>query len=163
VLTETPKILEKAPTLAAAVDVPPRALLPTNIEPNGANLALLPALASLFLYCGILVAAEHHKQKAAGTSTNVEQKVTVLHVGGKAGAIKWDVAQYKNKDAAAGSNAKFAPLGSMLVGVRARGVTATAAAAVGEFSKILGVSVSTKMAGNTIKAIYTKNTKGTVD
>jgi hypothetical protein len=50
VLTATPKILEKAPTLAAAVDVPPRALLPTNIEPNGANLALLPALASLFLY-----------------------------------------------------------------------------------------------------------------
>jgi hypothetical protein len=27
---------------------------------------------------GILVAAEHHKQKAAGTSTNVEQKVTLL-------------------------------------------------------------------------------------
>jgi hypothetical protein len=51
----------------------------------------------------------------------------------------------------------------MLVGVRARGITATAAAAVGEFSKILGVSVSTKMAGNTIKAIYTKNTMGTVD
>jgi hypothetical protein len=50
----------------------------------------------------------------------------------------------------------------MLVGVRARGITATAAAAVGEFSKILGVSVSTKMAGNTIKAIYTKNTMGTV-
>ena len=112
---------------------------------------------------GILVAAEHHKQKAAGTSTNVEQKVTLLHVGGKVGAVKWDVAQYKNKDAAAGSNAKFAPLGSMLVGVKARGVTATAAAAVGDFSKILGVSVSSKMAGNTIKAIYTKNTKGTVD
>jgi hydrogenase/urease accessory protein HupE len=49
---------------------------------------------------GILVAAEHHKQKAAGTSTNVEQKVTLLHVGGKVGAVKWDVAQYKNKDAA---------------------------------------------------------------
>jgi hypothetical protein len=112
---------------------------------------------------GILVAAEHHKQKAAGTSTNVEQKVTLLHVGGKVGAVKWDVAQYKNKDAAAGSNAKFAPLGSMLVGVKARGVTATAAATVGDFSKILGVSVSSKMAGNTIKAIYTKNTKGTVD
>jgi hypothetical protein len=45
-----------------------------------------------------------------------------------------------NKDAAADLNAKFAPLGSMLVGVRARGITATAAAAVGEFSKILGVS-----------------------
>jgi hypothetical protein len=48
---------------------------------------------------GILVAAEHHKQKAVGT--NVEQKVTLLHVGGKVGAVKWDVAQYKNKDAAA--------------------------------------------------------------
>ena len=112
---------------------------------------------------GILVAAEHHKQKAAGTSTNVEQKVTLLHVGGKVGAVKWDVAQYKNKDAAADHNAKFAPLGSMLVGTSARGVTATAVAAVGHFSKILGVSVSTKMAGNTIKAIYTKNTMGTVD
>jgi hypothetical protein len=51
----------------------------------------------------------------------------------------------------------------LLVGTSARGVTATAAAAVGDFSKILGVSVSTKMAGNTIKAIYTKNTMGTVD
>jgi hypothetical protein len=39
---------------------------------------------------GILVAAEHHKQKAAGT--NAEQKVTLLHVGGKVGAVKWDVA-----------------------------------------------------------------------
>jgi hypothetical protein len=57
--------------------------------------------------------------------------------------------QYKNKDAAADHNAKFAPLGSMLVGTSARGVTATAAAAVGDFSKILGVSVSTKMAGKT--------------
>jgi hypothetical protein len=45
------------------------------------------------------------KQKAAGTSTNVEQKVTLLHVGGKVGAVKWDVAQYKNKDAAADLNA----------------------------------------------------------
>jgi hypothetical protein len=51
----------------------------------------------------------------------------------------------------------------MLVGKSARGGTSTAAASVGAFSKILGVSVSTKMAGNTIKAIYTKNTKGTVD
>jgi hypothetical protein len=75
-----------------------------------------PKISAKGTFGGILVAAEHHKQKAAGTSTNVEQKVTVLHVGGKAGAIKWDVAQYKNKDANAGSNAKFAPLGSMLVG-----------------------------------------------
>ena len=112
---------------------------------------------------GILVAAEHHKQKAAGTSTNVEQKVTLLHVGGKVGAVKWDVAQYKNKDAAAAHNAKFAPLGSMLVGTKARGVTATAIANTGMFSKILGASVSAKMAGNTIKAIYTKNTIGAND
>jgi hypothetical protein len=38
-------------------------------------------------------------------------------------AVKWDVAQYKNKDAAADHNAKFAPLGSMLVGTSARGVS----------------------------------------
>jgi hypothetical protein len=84
----------------------------------------------------------------------------LYYLPGKVGTVKWDVAQYKNKDAAAGLNAKFAPLGSMLVGPSARGVTATAAGAVGEFSKILGVAVSTKMAGNTIKAIYTKNTMG---
>jgi hypothetical protein len=50
VLTETPKILENSPTAAAAVAVIPRALTPTSIEPNGANLALEPAAASLFLY-----------------------------------------------------------------------------------------------------------------
>ncbi|VVH64463.1 hypothetical protein BSPLISOX_843 [uncultured Gammaproteobacteria bacterium] len=105
---------------------------------------------------GILVAAEHHKQKAAGT--NAEQKVTLLHVGGKVGAVKWDVAQYKNKDVAAGTNAKLAPLGSMLVGGGARGGTATAVANVNDFSKILGVAVSAKVAGNTLKVIYTKNT-----
>ncbi|CAB5498893.1 hypothetical protein AZO1586I_406 [Bathymodiolus thermophilus thioautotrophic gill symbiont] len=110
---------------------------------------------------GISVAAEHHKQKAVGT--NAEEKVTLLHVGGKVGTVKWDVAQYKNKDAAAGSNAKFSPLGSMLVGTKARGITATAAADTGQFSKILGASISTKVAGSTIKAIYTKNTHGAAD
>jgi hypothetical protein len=33
----------------------------------------------------------------------------------------------------------------------------------GQFSKILGASVSTKVAGNTLKVIYTKNTMGVTD
>ncbi len=110
---------------------------------------------------GISVAAEHLKQKAVGI--NAEEKVTLLHVGGKVGTVKWDVAQYKNKDAAAGGNAKFSPLGSMLVGVKARGITATAAANTGQFSKILGASISSKVAGSTIKVIYSKNTLGVAD
>jgi hypothetical protein len=75
------------------VAVPPRALGPTSIEPNGANLAFnnpkakWTNLSAKGTFGGILVAAEHHKQKAAGTSTNVEQKVTLLHVGGKVGAV----------------------------------------------------------------------------
>ena len=110
---------------------------------------------------GILVAAEHFKKKSV--NGDVPEKVTLLYVGGKAGAIKWDVAQYKNEDSDAGDNAKFAPLGSMLVGASARGGTQTAVATVGDFSKILGVALSTKVAGNTIKAIYTKNTLGAAD
>jgi hypothetical protein len=35
----------------------------------------------------------------------------LLHIGGKAGPIKWDVAQYKNRNVSVG-NAKLAPLGS---------------------------------------------------
>jgi hypothetical protein len=54
---------------------------------------------------GILVAAEHFKKKSV--NGDVPEKVTLLHVGGKAGAIKWDVAQYKNEDSDAGDNAKF--------------------------------------------------------
>jgi hypothetical protein len=54
---------------------------------------LIKNLSAKGTFGGILVAAEHHKQKAAGTSANVEQKVTLLHVGGKVGAVKWDVAQ----------------------------------------------------------------------
>ena len=110
---------------------------------------------------GISVAAESFTKKAQGTSA--KQKVTLIHVGGKANGIKWDVAQYKNKDAVAGSNAKFAPLGSMLVGKSARGGTNTAAANAGDFSKILGVAASTKFAGNTVKAILTKPTLGAND
>jgi hypothetical protein len=40
----------------------------------------------------------------------------------------------------------------MLIGTRARGSTQTAAANVDDFSKILGVALSTKAAGATIKA-----------
>ncbi len=46
----------------------------------------------------------------------------------------------------------------MLIGKGARGGTTTAAANVGQFSKILGLAVKTKLAGNTVKAIFTKNT-----
>jgi hypothetical protein len=113
---------------------------------------------------GISVAAESWKKKAQNGVA--KKSISLIHVGGKAGAIKWDVAQYKNKGALASAdddNAKFAPLGSMLIGKEARGRTATAAVNAGEFSKILGVAVSTKFAGNTIKAIYTKNTFGAAD
>jgi hypothetical protein len=37
-----------------------------------------------------------------------EGTITLLHVGGKVGTVKWDVAQYKNKDLVSGGNAKFA-------------------------------------------------------
>ncbi len=111
---------------------------------------------------GISVAAEHLKQKSVNSSVT-EGTITLLHVGGKVGTVKWDVAQYKNKDAVPGDNAKFAPLGSMLVGKKARGITATAAADTGEFSKILGASISAKVAGSTIKVIYSKNTLGAAD
>ena len=111
---------------------------------------------------GISFAAEYLKQKSV--NGNAEEKVTLLNIGGgKVSGIKWDIAYYKNKDANADDNARFAPLGSMLIGKKARGRTVTAAANAGEFSKILGVAVSTKMAGNTIKAIYTKNTYGASD
>ncbi|VVH51013.1 hypothetical protein BPUTSESOX_1778 [uncultured Gammaproteobacteria bacterium] len=112
---------------------------------------------------GILVAAEHHKQKSVTVPSVAEGTITLLHVGGKVGTVKWDVAQYKNKDLVSGDNAKFAPLGSMLVGTKARGITATAAANAGDFSKILGASISAKVAGSTIKVIYTKNTLGATD
>ncbi|CAB5508121.1 hypothetical protein [uncultured Gammaproteobacteria bacterium] len=113
-------------------------------------------------FAGISVAAEHFKRKSV--NGHPEEKITLLHVGGKAGAIKWDIAQYKNKDVVnTHSNSKFTLLGSMLIGHRARGRTATAVADVEDFSKILGVSVSTKVAGSKIKAIYTKNTYSAAD
>ena len=130
---------------------------------------------------GILVAAENHDAKDG-------KDVTLIHVGGKAAGIKWDVAQLKNdkigtgfsnptltlKDKADGetatsivginrgtnNNSKFAPLGSMLIGTGARGGTSTAVANVGNFSEISGFAVSTKLAGNTVKGIFSKNTLG---
>ncbi|WXT99943.1 MAG: hypothetical protein Ctma_0649 [Catillopecten margaritatus gill symbiont] len=105
---------------------------------------------------GISVAAEKNNSKVDEANT------TLIHVGGKANGIKWDVAQLKNGDAIHAGNAKFAPLGSMLVGTAARGGTSTAVADSGDFSKITGVAVSTKLAGNTVKAIYTNlKTSGT--
>jgi hypothetical protein len=86
-------------------------------------LTFAPAMSAATLTCVVLaicfvpavVVTTPLLVPTAVLSTNVEQKVTLLHVGGKVGAVKWDVAQYKNKDAAAAHNAKFAPLGSMLV------------------------------------------------
>uniref|UniRef100_UPI0034DFBB9E hypothetical protein n=1 Tax=Candidatus Thiodubiliella endoseptemdiera TaxID=2738886 RepID=UPI0034DFBB9E len=109
---------------------------------------------------GISVAAENHDSKE-------NKDVTLIHVGGKAAGINWDIAQLKNdmtdtglSSGSTNNNAKLAPLGSMLIGKKARGGTATAAANAGQFSKILGLAVSTKLAGNTVKAIFTKNTLG---
>ncbi|MDC9715473.1 MAG: hypothetical protein PSN36_06645 [Gammaproteobacteria bacterium] len=106
-------------------------------------------------FAGILVAAEQWQDKSA-----TDNDTTLIHVGGKMGAIKWDVAQIKNDAVYTGGNGKLAPLGSMLIGKSARGGTATAAKNVGDFTKIMGVAVSTKLAGNTVKAIYSKNTLG---
>jgi hypothetical protein len=58
---------------------------------------------------------------------------------------------------------KLSPLGSMLIGTNARGSTATAVADVGDFTKILGIAVSTKVAGNTVKVIYTESTIGGIN
>lgn len=107
---------------------------------------------------GISVAAERWRKKKQTNSA--KKSISLIHVGGKAGVVKWDVVQYKSKDLGKddAQNAKFAPLGSMLIGKNARGYTATAVANAAQFSKISGVAVSTKMAGNTIKAIYSRNT-----
>ncbi len=110
---------------------------------------------------GVSVAAEQWKDK-----TDADNDTTLIHIGGKVNNFKWDVAQIKNDVADAGVsgfNSKLAPLGSMLIGKGVHGVTSTAIANVGNFSKILGVAVSAKLAGNTVKAIYTKNTYGAND
>ena len=106
---------------------------------------------------GILVAAELWDD-----GSDTDNDTTLIHVGGKAGDFKWDVAQLKN-DTVTASNHRFAPLGSMLVGTGARGGTSTAVANTSDFTKITGVAVSTKVVGNTVKAIYTKNTLGADD
>lgn len=100
---------------------------------------------------GILVAAEKHDSKKKNTD------VSVIHVGGKVDGVKWDVAQLKNGSAITKGNAKFTPLGSMLIGTA---INDTAAADVGNFSKITGISASTNIAGNTVKGIFSKNTLG---
>ncbi|SMN15535.1 hypothetical protein CRYPD_556 [uncultured Candidatus Thioglobus sp.] len=115
---------------------------------------------------GVLVAAEQWKDK---DDSGTDNDTTLIHVGGKMGAIKWDVAQIKNDEAATSgqrnsmATGKLAPLGSMLIGTAARGGTATAIADVSHFTKIMGVAINTKFAGNTIKAIYTRNTLGAND
>ncbi|ABL02111.1 hypothetical protein Rmag_0334 [Candidatus Ruthia magnifica str. Cm (Calyptogena magnifica)] len=98
--------------------------------------------------------------------TEVKNDTTFVRIGGKVNNFKWDVAQIRNDvvySAFVENNDKFTPLGSMLIGKGARGGTATATVNVGDFTKILGVAVSTKLAGNTVKAIITKNTYGTID
>ncbi len=96
--------------------------------------------------------------------TDINNDTTLIHAGGKVNNFKWDVAQIKN-DAIyiSSANNNLAPLGSMLIGTAARGGTATAVANVGDFTKILGVAVSTKLAGNTVKAIFTRDTYGVSD
>ncbi|BBB24324.1 conserved hypothetical protein [Isorropodon fossajaponicum endosymbiont JTNG4] len=92
-------------------------------------------------------------------TSDTDNDITLIHVGGKVNNFKWDVAQIKNDATYTSSaNNKLAPLGSMLIGTAARGGTATAIYNVGDFTKILGVAVSTKLADNTVKAIFTKNT-----
>lgn len=123
---------------------------------------------------GISIAAEMWDDTTADTAT--ENDTTFIQISGKVASFNWDIASIENDKGAfitdnagaiterpvADSHAtgKLAPLGSMLIGTNARGKTATAVADVTDFTKILGVAVSTKMAGNTIKVIYTKNTLG---
>jgi hypothetical protein len=45
----------------------------------------------------------------------------------------------------------------MLIGKAARGGTATAVVNVGQFTSIVGVAVSTKLLGNTVKGIYSSS------
>jgi hypothetical protein len=88
-----------------------------------------------------------------------KNNTTLIHVGGKFRSVQFDVASISNKEAYGGTkgNSKFAPLGSMLIGTAARGGTATAVANVGQFTSIVGVAVSTKLLGNTVKGIYSSS------
>ncbi|MDC9715474.1 MAG: hypothetical protein PSN36_06650 [Gammaproteobacteria bacterium] len=119
---------------------------------------------------GISVAAEQWID-----DTNADNDATLIQVNGKVAGFSWGAIQLKNDvsyiaaDAANNvvgqgvSNGDFAPLGSMLIGTSNRGGKASSAKNVGDFTKILGVSVSTKFEGNVVKAIYTKNTLGAND
>jgi hypothetical protein len=127
---------------------------------------------------GISIAAEKWDD-----TTDHDNDTTLIHIGGKVSNFKWDIAQLKNDKASvvatdwnntlgrnvttitrdAHSTGKLAPLGSMLIGTEARDRTATAVADVHDFTEILGVAVSTQLAGNTVKVIYTKNTLGAGD
>jgi hypothetical protein len=93
------------------------------------------------------------------TGDKKKNNTTLIHVGGKFRSVQFDVASISNKKAYNdnGKNAKFAPLGSMLIGKAARGGTATAVVNVGQFTSIVGVAVSTKLLGNTVKGIYSSS------
>jgi hypothetical protein len=66
------------PTIPPLVVYIPKVTGPTLVDKDNPK-AKWTNLSAKGTFGGILVAAEHHKQKAAGTSTNVEQKVTLLH------------------------------------------------------------------------------------
>ncbi|SMN15742.1 hypothetical protein CRYPD_695 [uncultured Candidatus Thioglobus sp.] len=122
---------------------------------------------------GVSVAAEQWIDKEG------DNNATLIQVNGKVAGFNWGAIQVKNDvpyvaevkntsgvvtTAGQGvSNGDFAPLGSMLIGTGNRGGKASSAKDVGDFTKVLGVSVSTKFEGSTVKAIYTKNTLGTND
>ncbi|CAC9616508.1 hypothetical protein [uncultured Gammaproteobacteria bacterium] len=103
-----------------------------------------------------------------GDGEEKKNNTTLIHVGGKFRSVQFDVASIRNKKAYSkdddeyddkneDDNAKFAPLGSMLIGKAARGGTATAVVNVGQFTSIVGVAVSTKLLGNTVKGIYSSS------
>ena len=132
-------------------------------------------------FAGVSIAAELWDDK-----TNQSNDTALVRLSGKVSGIKWEIAQIENDKASqarlatpdivdangdvvveavegrvirnAYSTGKLAPLGSMLIGTGARGHTATAAADVSDFTKILGIALSTELAGNTVKVIYTQST-----
>ncbi len=121
------------------------------------NPSLFTDMTAQFKYRGVSIATEFWDDEEDNKDT------FLFHASGEERGFKWDTAYIKNDIGTVDgkyTNKKFAPLGSMLIGKRARGVTETAAANVGDFTKILGVAVSTKLSGNTVKVIYTKNTIG---
>ncbi len=115
---------------------------------------------------GITGALDLYLDRSTDDTTGDKKKnnTTLIHVGGKFRSVQFDVASIRNKKAYNKSddendkdNAKFAPLGSMLIGTAARGGTATAVVNVGQFTSIVGVAVSTKLLGNTVKGIYSSS------